>query len=337
MQGSAISTFRALVLDDTSLVDRDLSNHAMELLLELARNGETLDLEDNADTSFGRKRLCVKTKHAVSTLETFKVIIKRKVFMVRAKELFSWNPTILVHKEKEYTSKDESINNKFYPHPNKKEPGNDYASDEDGIPEIVFGSSSSSHKQDNGDKDVTHLEDPFRLYDLLKNKKGDDNHKPSPSLSHPLGFTPDASEKRDENINDTGAPMKYNAQVMNTSQDIPWNHTMSLRVRMLLKTVAQFWESWMISFVSVNDSLGSSGGILCICIWEALVFKNDNVALSDNFIAIYGTWLPSNSKILYVAIYAPQHVSCKKNLDCISIIVGRWNEETIIMGDFNEV
>nr|GFA52495.1 RNA-directed DNA polymerase, eukaryota [Tanacetum cinerariifolium] len=174
-----------------------------ELLLELARNGETLDLEDNADTSFGRKRLCVKTKHAVSTLETFKVIIKRKVFMVRAKELFSWNPTILVHKEKEYTSKDESINNKFYPHPNKKEPGNDYASDEDGIPEIVFGSSSSSHKQDNGDKDVTHLEDPFRLYDLLKNKKGDDNHKPSPSLSHPLGFTPDASEKRDENINDT--------------------------------------------------------------------------------------------------------------------------------------
>ncbi|GKF84296.1 hypothetical protein Tco_0249194, partial [Tanacetum coccineum] len=32
--------------------------------------GETLDLEDNADTSFGRKRLCVKTKHLVSVLET---------------------------------------------------------------------------------------------------------------------------------------------------------------------------------------------------------------------------------------------------------------------------
>nr|GEW41902.1 RNA-directed DNA polymerase, eukaryota [Tanacetum cinerariifolium] len=48
-----------------------------------------------------------------------------------------------------------------------------------------------------------------------------------------------------------------------------------------------------------SDSLGSSGGILCICIWEALVFKKDNVTLSDNFIAIYGTWLPSNSKILF--------------------------------------
>nr|GEW66068.1 hypothetical protein [Tanacetum cinerariifolium] len=227
--GSAISTLCALVLDDTSLVDHDLSNHAMgKVLFEFNKMdtkvnmmnqtcvnswfqviqeacndfvsderifwvdikgvpfnawscgtftrigkkwGETLDLEDNADTSFGRKRLCVKTKHAVSTLETFK-------------ELFSWNPTFLVHKEKEYTSKDESINNKFYPHPNKKEPRNDYASDEDGIPEIVFGSSSSSHKQDNGDKDVTHLEDPVGLYDLLKNKKGYEYFSRHPMESH---------------------------------------------------------------------------------------------------------------------------------------------------------
>ncbi|GKD34753.1 RNA-directed DNA polymerase, eukaryota [Tanacetum coccineum] len=167
--------------------------------------GETLDLEDNADTSFGRKRLCVKTKHAVSILETFKMIIKGK--------------------EREYSSEDESvhtsINNEFNPHPNEEEPGDDYASDEDGVPETVFGSSSSSHNHDNGDKDATHSKDPFGIYDLLKNKKGGDNHEPSPSLSHPPGFTPEASEKRVENITDTGAPMVFSAQVMNTSQDIP--------------------------------------------------------------------------------------------------------------------
>nr|GEX66199.1 RNA-directed DNA polymerase, eukaryota [Tanacetum cinerariifolium] len=38
--------------------------------------GETLDLEDNTDISFGRKRVCIKTKHATSILESFKIIVK---------------------------------------------------------------------------------------------------------------------------------------------------------------------------------------------------------------------------------------------------------------------
>ncbi|GKA98873.1 RNA-directed DNA polymerase, eukaryota, partial [Tanacetum coccineum] len=84
-----------------------------------------------------------------------------------------------------------------------------------------------------------------------------------------------------------------------------------------------------------SESLGNSGGILCI--WEASIFKKINTTVSDNFIAIYGTWLPTNSKILFIAIYAPQQTSCKRKLwDYISNIVGRWNGESIIMGDFNE-
>nr|GEZ34317.1 RNA-directed DNA polymerase, eukaryota [Tanacetum cinerariifolium] len=72
--------------------------------------------------------------------------------------------------------------------------------------------------------------------------------------------------------------------------------------------------------------------------WEASIFKKDKVTISDNFIAIYGTWLPSNSKILFVDVYAPQRTSCKRILwDYISTILGRWNGEAIIMGDFNEV
>nr|GEW56569.1 RNA-directed DNA polymerase, eukaryota [Tanacetum cinerariifolium] len=377
MQGSMIPTLPALVLDDTCLVDRDLSNHAMGKVTdfssipnlytilndkgfldvklsylgglwvlfkfnkmatkvnmmnhtgvnswfqitqeacndfvsdELIVWGETLDLEDNVDTSFVCKRLCVKTKHVVSILETFKVIIKGKVFMVRAKELFTRNPTFLVHKEKVYTSEDESIhesvNNEFYPHPNKEEPGNNYASDEDGVPKTVFGSSSSLHKQDNKDKDVTNSEDPFRLYDLLKNKKG---------FGH---------KTKKEWIKALTNSFKLNFLAI--------QETKTIRVSNM--DVKFLWGNSNYDYVC-SDSLGSSGGILCI--WEALVFKKDNVTVSDNFIAIYETWLPSNSKILLVAIYAPQRVLCKKNLwDYISIIVGRCNGETIIMGDFNKV
>ncbi|GJS28838.1 RNA-directed DNA polymerase, eukaryota [Tanacetum coccineum] len=85
-----------------------------------------------------------------------------------------------------------------------------------------------------------------------------------------------------------------------------------------------------------SEALGNSGGILCV--WEANVFKKDYATISDNFVAIYGTWLPSNSKILFVAIYAPQQASCKRVLwEYVSYLIGRWNGETIILGDFNEV
>nr|GEV81248.1 RNA-directed DNA polymerase, eukaryota [Tanacetum cinerariifolium] len=81
---------------------------------------------------------------------------------------------------------------------------------------------------------------------------------------------------------------------------------------------------------------GNSGGILCV--WEATVFKKDYATISDNFVAIYGTWLPSNSKVLFVAIYAPQQVSQKWILwDYVSTLIDRWNGEVVVLGDFNEV
>nr|GFC73046.1 RNA-directed DNA polymerase, eukaryota [Tanacetum cinerariifolium] len=85
-----------------------------------------------------------------------------------------------------------------------------------------------------------------------------------------------------------------------------------------------------------SDSQGNSGGILCI--WEISVFRKDHVTISDSFITIYGTWLPSNSKLLLVSIYAPQQAAYKRVLwEYMSILLGRWNGDAILMGDFNEV
>ncbi|GJR88927.1 RNA-directed DNA polymerase, eukaryota [Tanacetum coccineum] len=85
-----------------------------------------------------------------------------------------------------------------------------------------------------------------------------------------------------------------------------------------------------------SDSLGNSGGILCI--WEETVFKKDYVTISDSFVAIYGTWIPNKAKILIVAIYAPQQPMYRRVLwDYMSILLSRWNGEVILMGDFNEV
>nr|GEY63946.1 RNA-directed DNA polymerase, eukaryota [Tanacetum cinerariifolium] len=358
--------------------------------------GDTLNLEDNADSSFGRKRFCLKMKHPTSILETFKIIIKGKVFMVRAKKLFTWNPVFSMHKERDCLSVDESVQaaNNFDPFPNDNvvESEDEYVSNNEGVPETVFGSYLSSLKQDNRDTEESQSKDPFELYDLL-NKKPDDKCIPSPSLSHPPGFTPEVSEKHDDiatNHNATNyVSANVNAKVMNTSQEVPveslsesvgkhiinnggsvlgvmediirvgqtMGYTMEGCAKDLEAIIGQqgdmnetklsnvshmdvklMWGNSNYDYVC-SDSLGNSGGILCI--WEASeasIFKKDNVTISDNFIAIYGTWLPSKSNILFVAVYAPQPTSCKRILwDYLSTLVGRWNGETIIMGDFNKV
>ncbi|GJZ41446.1 RNA-directed DNA polymerase, eukaryota [Tanacetum coccineum] len=67
--------------------------------------------------------------------------------------------------------------------------------------------------------------------------------------------------------------------------------------------------------------------------------RKDNVTISIIFMpSVDGTWLPSNSKILFIVIYAPQPVTRKRILwDYISSILVRWKGESILMGDFNEV
>ncbi|GJR88928.1 RNA-directed DNA polymerase, eukaryota [Tanacetum coccineum] len=153
--------------------------------------GEALNIEDTIDSSFGRKRLCISTKHHVSILESFKIIAKGKVFMVRAKELFTWNPIFLPSKEKAYSSDDESArgenSKEEQSHVSEEEEGEFNTSDVEGVAETIFGDNSASSKKHNEEVNEQHSEDPFELYELLKQKKTEEAiRNQSPSLSHPL-------------------------------------------------------------------------------------------------------------------------------------------------------
>ncbi|GJR82532.1 RNA-directed DNA polymerase, eukaryota [Tanacetum coccineum] len=106
-------------------------------------------------------------------------------------------------------------------------------------------------------------------------------------------------------------------------------------IRISHMDVKFLWGNSNYQFV-FSESVGNSGGILCV--WEANVFHKDFVSVSDNFIALYGTWIPTKSKVLMIVIYAPQSPALKRVLwDYISSLISRWNGETVIMGDFNEV
>nr|GEV33892.1 RNA-directed DNA polymerase, eukaryota, reverse transcriptase zinc-binding domain protein [Tanacetum cinerariifolium] len=87
-----------------------LHTWSLETFTRIGRKwGELLNIEDTSVMSFGRKRVCILTKNPVSILESFKIIVKSKVFMVRAKELFTWIPNFAVNKESTYTSDDERV------------------------------------------------------------------------------------------------------------------------------------------------------------------------------------------------------------------------------------
>nr|GEX25480.1 hypothetical protein [Tanacetum cinerariifolium] len=205
VHGPSISSALVLVLDDSCVAERDLSNHVtgnvknvssisnlQTLVMEEGSSivnlvylgglwGDALDTKDNVDSSFGRKRLCIKTKLPLSILESFKVIFKGKVYMVRAKELFTWSPIFLGQKEMEYTS------------------------DED---------------YDDGPQKQQY-EDPFNIYRLLRKQPRDESCEVSSSLSHPPGFTPDVSVIRNKNGQSAKEILVVvNAKVMNNSQDV---------------------------------------------------------------------------------------------------------------------
>nr|GEZ56716.1 hypothetical protein [Tanacetum cinerariifolium] len=166
--------------------------------------GVSMDLNVSSDNSYGRKRVCIKTNHTVSILESFKIIVKGRVYWIRAKELFTWHPSFLVCSATDGSSDDESSTqnrngNVKSSDQNIAEDDDDYGSEDEVVSETVFGANTSSGKQGNDVNERVHLEDIFGFYDLLQK----DNSKPvfqmeSPSLPYPPGFTPDGSANKEE-------------------------------------------------------------------------------------------------------------------------------------------
>ncbi|PWA34549.1 hypothetical protein CTI12_AA617980 [Artemisia annua] len=62
------------------------------------RWGDMVFYEDSEDSNLWRKRLCVVTKVEDFIMESFKIIIKGKVYTVRAREIIGWIPDFMEKK-----------------------------------------------------------------------------------------------------------------------------------------------------------------------------------------------------------------------------------------------
>nr|GEX08714.1 RNA-directed DNA polymerase, eukaryota [Tanacetum cinerariifolium] len=128
-----------------------------------------MELEEDKDDSFARKRICVKTKLENNILEKFKIIICGRIFVIRAKELFTWSPVFKGVKEVEYCSDDESLNGEEVPQCDDNIISNvEYDSDIDAISHTCFGESGGNLDGDiaveQPVKDGEHCSDPFGIY-----------------------------------------------------------------------------------------------------------------------------------------------------------------------------
>ncbi|GKA12844.1 RNA-directed DNA polymerase, eukaryota [Tanacetum coccineum] len=278
--------------------------------------------------SFARKRVCIKTKWPGNILERFKIIHRGKVYMVRAKELFAWSPSFLSPKDTEYTSDDESIHNNGNTSEGQHNIGNDFNLDSEveEVADTIFEDKPESpvnNECHSRDKEGDILSpDPFELYDLLNKHPNKSEKELDPSLSHPPGFTPEASRKEDINIED--APIVENdKEGSSTAQSKP--------------------EDCYVNEV-INDNSTSSrpeahkGGSILGLLDDLIRIGQSMGYEMEGCIKDIGNIIEAQGDVLIVLIYAPQSIGLKRVLwEYITLLISRWDGETIVMGDFNEV
>nr|GEZ51322.1 hypothetical protein [Tanacetum cinerariifolium] len=290
--------------------------------------GEAMDIEESLHSSFARKRLCIKTNLEDNILEKFKVVFRGKNS---------------VHQPVGSEPVEEGLFN----------------SDEEGVPDTIFEDTIVSPIKSvchSSGKEGEHIsKDPFGIYGMLNRNPTHVAKELDLSLSHPPGFTPVEPQQEETNGGDKELLNSADPSVLNNfevpatescngkSDDISSpnfaNGGSFLDVLDGLVRVGQSMGYKMdgclkdLENIIRNHGDSNSGGILCI--WEASMFKKEFVTVSDNFVAIYGSWCSNNSKLLIVVIYAPQSSACKRLLwEYISSLITRWNGETIVMGDF---
>nr|GFD27707.1 RNA-directed DNA polymerase, eukaryota [Tanacetum cinerariifolium] len=137
-------------------------------------------------------------------LESFKIIVKGKVFWARAKKLFVWSPSFKEVSEKVICSDDESV--KINEETNSLNNGVE-ESDSDVVSDTYFVDNGEDrglehqHGESSNAKEVS--SDPFNIYGLLdKRTKEVRITDTTTSIPYPPGFTP---------INEIPASIKQDA------------------------------------------------------------------------------------------------------------------------------
>nr|GEY25499.1 RNA-directed DNA polymerase, eukaryota [Tanacetum cinerariifolium] len=332
--------------------------------------GQLLDIDDQEDVCFHSKRLCIHSKIMRSINKDFKIIFRGKVYWIQAKETPGWVPDFADDSDDEEQNGDEGNEEGQN---NLDTVSNDHVSDEEEIPETMFEDTGDKHC--NVVEEPTHQrseisKDPFNLYPLLKQKRGNDMNGANSmdSLKYPPGFTHNASN--DENVvnvnewneekvdnDDSGRCSKEKGQT-DASESVCSGHFKKSKVPRisgsilnLLDEVVKVWQVMGYKMdgcmANMEDIIHSQGEekenkmenmeLSCVRrVWGNVNFEYVHSDSVGNSRGILCAWDPN--ELLIIVVYAPHDLSEKKVLwEYLVHVISRWNGEVVLMGDFNEV
>nr|GEY76614.1 nucleotide-binding alpha-beta plait domain-containing protein [Tanacetum cinerariifolium] len=154
--------------------------------------GKLLDVDDQEDTCFHSKRICIHTKLGTGIKEEVKVIHRGKVYWIRENETPGWVPDFTDDSGDEEDLEDNNSNDDLSDIRKADNTGENSEGDE--VPETIFeddGYVKNRTEEDPNEENVDKSEDPFNIYPLLNKNKGanDKVHNSGSSLDHPPGFT----------------------------------------------------------------------------------------------------------------------------------------------------
>ncbi|GJY86913.1 RNA-directed DNA polymerase, eukaryota [Tanacetum coccineum] len=161
-----------------------------------AKWGKLVVWEDPKECQLSRKHICINTKVDVIINESFKIIIKGKVYWIRVKELDAWVSTFSMIRIIILLM---ALMNQM----------GDFMQEND----LDEGNEPNSKSVD-----TPHSKDPFNIYELLQREK---NNTPQPKISepyHPPGFTPEGGNIRGsildvmDDLIKVGQTMGYNIE-----------------------------------------------------------------------------------------------------------------------------
>ncbi|GJS73039.1 RNA-directed DNA polymerase, eukaryota [Tanacetum coccineum] len=330
--------------------------------------GEVLELGDCKDECFARKRLCIKTNRDDNILEKFKIIVKGKSFVVRAKELFVWSPSFVevteaddIHEEGEFIQIGEEGLEKPIHQTNVEE-----ESDIEAVSETFFGDQADDLNEvvDSAQQSIPkeNSYDPFNIYDILNKENKDVNAAATnSSIPFPPGFTPDKPDtdvdelvaQKDQfqpDVKSVGSSSHTVESANNVDDQFSTGSIENIQKKKESGSILEILEE----MISVGQTMGFSmeGSIKdmerIIDLKGADDHETKAEKVSDmeikslwgntNFDAIVSQSLANQTRMLIVSVYAPQAVSLKRTLwSYLSSLINRWNGECIVLGDFNEV
>nr|GEX55860.1 RNA-directed DNA polymerase, eukaryota [Tanacetum cinerariifolium] len=320
----------------------------------VSKEREVMELEESKDNLFARKRICTMTKQEDNILEKFKIIVQGKIFVIRAKELFVWSLGFKEDKEVVYCTDDESVKGSGEDKGEaSKNVNSDAESDGKGVSDTYFGENEDNlgneqhSEQPMNEKETS--QDPFNIYDLLRKRDGGViNSGSDKSILYPPGFTPEkenykvgVQEVKDKNFESShcrseGLCSRVLEDGQHTDDHFSYGDCTNGHKLKKRGSILEVLNDMIKVGQTMSEAIGNSGGILCT--WDPNVFIKEQHILSDNFVAIFGTWIPTKTKLLIISIYAPQPRTEKCSLwNYIMSLVTRWHGDSIVIWDFNEV